>query len=721
MANDQEWQHYPPSARPAEGAPNILLVLTDDVGFGACSTFGGLIPTPHLDAAASRGLRYNAFHTTAMCSPTRAALLTGRNHHSVGFGAISNYSVDAPGYTSILPKSAASVARLLRDAGYDTAMFGKNHNTPEWEAGPLGPYDRWPLGLGFNYFYGFNAAQTDQFSPALVENLNPIRPARYPDYHLDRDLADRLIHWSRVQRAMRPDHPFFAYLAPGTLHEPHQAPPDWLARFEGAFDQGWDAAREEIFARQKAMGLLPDHAVLTPRPAYLPAWDSLSPEARAFHARQMEAAAAQLAHCDHQFGRILAALDEDGRLENTLIFFVQGDNGACQEYQHGNTNYDLYGVVTETPEQMIPKRDLVGGRDYHGTYHPGWGWAMNTPLAESKQIASHLGGIRNGLVVSWPKGIAARGEVRGQFGHVIDIVPTILELIGLDLPKAVDGHDQQPIEGTSLAYSFAHPTAAEAHDEQYFEMLGNRGLYQRGWMASTIPERPPFGDTSGLTPLTYDWGLYDLTRDWSQSTDIAPDHPERLAALRARFEECALRYGLYPIANDQVARLNHDFRPRPLTGEGPRAYPPGETRYRNAAFPEMLPGWQAEALVEITAQDATFPILHSGSRFGGADMVVKGAAVFTLNPTGRPEDRVTLATAKLAPGIHRIGVKFGPARPSEVVMTCDGVEVARAVADKFPSPMNPETFVGAPAIDDEAPVPASGGRLLRLTVTPGRA
>lgn len=491
MSADPEWSHYPPIPKPPKGAPNILLVLTDDVGFGACSAFGGSIPTPNLDRTADRGLRYNAFHTTAMCSPTRAALLTGRNHHSVGMGAISNYSVDAPGYTSVLPKNAATIARYLRDTGYDTAMFGKNHNTPEWEAGPLEPFDRWPLGMGFNYFYGFNAAQTDQFSPALVENLNPIRPPREDGYHLDRDLSDRAAHWIQLQKALRPDHPFFVYLAPGTLHEPHQAPPEWIERFRGAFDKGWDATREEVFARQKALGVIPDHAKLTSRPPYIPAWADLPEEERAFYARQMEAAAAQLSHCDHQFGRLLATLEEGGWLDDTLIMFIQGDNGACQEYEYGNTNYDLYGIVTETPADMIPKRDLVGGPDYHGTYAPGWGWAMNAPLAESKQVASHLGGIRNGLVVSWPNGIAARGEVRGQFGHVIDIAPTIFDILGLELPELVDGAPQQPFEGTSLAYSFADATAPERHTEQYFEMLGNRGLYQHGWLASTIPERPP--------------------------------------------------------------------------------------------------------------------------------------------------------------------------------------------------------------------------------------
>jgi arylsulfatase len=697
----QRWDHYPTTTKAPSAAPNVLVVLTDDVGFGACSTFGGIISTPALDQLAASGLRYNAFHTTAMCSPTRAALLTGRNHHSVGFGSISNYSIDAPGYTSVLPKSAATIAKVLRENGYDTAMFGKNHNTPEWELGPLGPYERWPLGQGFNYFYGFNAAQMDQFTPALVENINAIRPPIVADYHLDKDLADHAIHWFQVQKALRPDHPFFIYWAPGTLHEPHQAPGSWIDRYRGKFDAGWDIVRGEVFEEQRSLGIIPSDAVLTPRPEYIPAWNTLTSNTKKLYARQMEVAAAQLSHFDYQFGRVVEELRERGELDNTLIIFVQGDNGAAQEYEFGNTNTDLFGILTETPETMLPKLDKLGGTDSHGTYAPGWGWVMNTPLAESKQVASHLGGIRNGLVISWPDRIKACGEVRTQFGHVIDIAPTIYEAVGIIPPETFDGVPQRPIDGLSLVYTFDDPEAPDRHVEQYFEMLGNRGLYQHGWMASTVPPRPPFADTSGLDPATFDWALYNLSVDWSQSTDISVANPGKLHSLQVRFEEIAEQFQVYPIGNDQVARMKGDYRPHALTGTGPRLYPAGNTRYRESAFPPIGPGWKGTATVNLSAMEASGPIFSMGSKFSGAFFGVEnGKPSFVLNPTGEEEHFTTICSERrLELGESKIEVSITKTQPPIAIMSINGSQVGSAEVLAFPSPMTPETFVGEFAID----------------------
>lgn len=709
------WLHYPDVATAPKGAPNVLLVLTDDVGFGACSTFGGPIPTPALDRLAATGIKYNAFHTTAMCSPTRAALLTGRNHHAVGSGAITNFAVDEPAYTSSLPKSAATIARVLRDGGYDTAMFGKNHNTPEWELGPLGPFDRWPVGLGFNYFYGFNACQADQFNPPLVENMNAIRRPQEPNYHLDRDLANRAINWFQVQKALRPDHPFFIYWAPGTLHEPHQAPADWIGKFRGQFDQGWDELRKQVYERQRSQGIIPPEAVLTQRPAYLPAWDSLPEDHRRLYSRQMEVAAAQLSHFDHQFGRVIDALDAQGELENTLVIFIQGDNGAAQEWEFGSTNSDLFGLKEETPDLMLPKLEALGGPDVHGVYSAGWGWAMNAPLAESKQIASHLGGIRNGLVISWPNYIQARGEVRSQFGHVIDIAPTVFEAAGITPPASIDGVEQQPIEGVSMVYSFNNPDAVDRHLEQYFEMLGNRGLYQNGWMASTLPVAPPFGDGAGNKPEDFDWALYDLKCDWSQSTDVQESYPDRLSELKNRFEYYAEKHALYPLANDQVARMYGAFRPLATTGTGPRTYPPGPTRYRASSFPAVKPGWKGTVRVQLANGNETGVIFASGSRLSGTRMYVEtGVPVFVLNPTGNEADMTIISGSfVLKPGENSIDVIIAS---EEISMIVNGFQAGSAKLGMVPNQVTPETFVGEHGIDDYHNPSDAGFQLLSLTV-----
>jgi len=604
------WRHFPAAPTAPKGAPNVLLIMTDDVGFGSASTFGGLIPTPTFDELAAKGLRYNEFHTTAMWSPTRAALLTRRNAHAVASGSITNVAVDEAGYTSVIPKSAATIARVLRDNGYDTAFFGKNHNTPLWQTGPMGPFDNWPNGWGFDYFYGFNSAAEDQVRPALTENRNAVEPSADPDYVFDRDMTDHLLNWLNVKQSQKPDNPFFIYLSPGTMHSPHYAPADWVARFNGKFDMGWDKTRAQIFERQKAMGIIPKNAKLTPRPDAVPAWDSLSAEAKRTYARQMEVAAAQLAFFDEQTGRIIAQLKASGQYDNTLIIYLQGDNGASMDSRRGAVQelQSLIGVEP-TEQELIDKWDQNGTRQSYSNYHSAWAWAQNAPFPWGKQIASHLGGLRDGLVISWPKRIKATGAIRSQFHHVIDVAPTIYDAAGVTPPATVDGVSQQPIDGVSMVYSFDDARAPSARTEQYFEMLGNRSFYKDGWLASTTPGGPPFSrPTTPLDPNSFKWELYNLSVDYSQSTNLAAKNPQKLAELQAGFDAAAKRYNVYPLTADLLGRVGLDKRPSVLAGRDHIVFHPGETRYPQGTFPALAPGWTMTADLAVTGNAAQGPV-----------------------------------------------------------------------------------------------------------------
>jgi arylsulfatase len=702
-----DWRHFPQPPRPPEGAPNVLLILTDDVGFGATSTFGGPVPTPTYDALAAQGLRYNRFHTTAMCSPTRAALLTGRNHHAVGTGAIADLALDEPGYTSVIPRTAGSIARVLKDHGYDTGFFGKNHNTPEWETGPMGPFDRWPNGFGFDYFYGFHGKATDQFAPLLVENRNPVDPpADDPDYHLDRDLADRLIHWLRIQNSLRPDNPFFAYLAPGTLHSPHQAPPEWVEKFRGAFDDGWEAMRERTFARQKAMGIIPEDAVLTPRSDWFPAWESIPQDMRPIYARQMEVAAAQLAHNDFQVGRIVEALRRSGQFENTLIIFIQGDNGASLESFYGalNENMALQGCET-TPEDLRRAPLEHGGRDTCANYAAPWAWATNTPFQWGKQVASHLGALRDGLVMCWPRRIKHGGAIRTQFHHVIDIAPTIYQAAGLTPPEMLDGVPQQPLDGVSMVYSFDDAEAPSPRTRQYFEMLGYRSMYRDGWMASTTPERPPWHRaTTPVDPAAYAWELYDLGADYSQSDNLAARQPDRLSDLRRDFEEEAERFNVEPISAFSLQRVDPANRPSALADCPSFAFYPGPTRYSAHVFPPFERGGRIEAAVQVAAAEANGPVLVKGDVIGGAGLYLSaGRVVYVHNPTSRTEERIVLETAgRLGPGRHEITVTASPvggegSRAARLQLAVDGAVEGFAELPVYHVPPG-DAFVGRRAV-----------------------
>lgn len=514
---------FPQPVRPPKGAPNMVVILLDDVGFGQFSVFGGGVPAPNMEKLAQEGIRYNRFHTAGICSPTRAALLTGRNPHNAGFGLVAELATGYVGYVGAIPRSTATVAEVLRQHGYATAMFGKNHNTPAWEGGPAGPFHHWPNAQGFDYFYGFNGWGTSNWQPLLYENTRPAPPSRDPNYHLTTDLANHAIDWVRAVKSSDPERPFLLYFATGATHAPHHAPKEWIARFKGKFDQGWDRYREETFARQKALGVIPANTKLTPRPAFIPAWDSLSPEQQRLFARQMEIFAGFGAHTDHEVGRVLEAVRALPDADNTLIVYIVGDNGASAEGgATGEINEiapanGLHAEGAFTPEVVA----ALGGPKYNNHFAWGWAWAMDTPFQYYKQVVSHLGAIRNPLIVSWPARIKADGAVRSQFHHVIDIAPTLLEAAGIEAPVSVNGVAQKPVDGGSMLASFIDPKAPERRLTQHFEVFANRGIYHRGWFASApLAVNPADPDRARLDPDKLTWELYNLVDDFSQAVDL---------------------------------------------------------------------------------------------------------------------------------------------------------------------------------------------------------
>ncbi|MCB1679074.1 MAG: arylsulfatase [Halioglobus sp.] len=541
-----------PQVHAPANAPNVVVVLLDDVGFGAASTFGGPSRTPALNALAKDGLRYNRFHTTAICSPTRASLLTGRDSHVANVGAVLNSANSYPGYQGVLKKETATIAQMLREKGYNTAAFGKWHLAPAWETSPSGPFDRWPTGVGFEKFYGFLGGETDQFDPTLYEGTTPILRPAGDDYHLSEDLVDQAIRWMRVQHSVTPDKPFFMYLATGATHAPLQVPREWIERYTGQFNQGWDVMREDIIARQKKLGVIPADARLTPRPAELPAWDSMGKDEQRVASRLMETYAAFLAHTDAQVGRLVQALKDSGQYDNTLFIYIVGDNGSSAEGGlKGSINYmgALQGLQESTATQL-QRLDDIGNASTYAQYPAGWAWALTAPFQWVKQIASHLGGTRNPLVVTWPDRIKDRGGLRSQFSHVNDIAPTILAAVGLEMPATVDGVKQLPMDGSSLLPSFLDGAAPEHHTTQYFEVHGHRAIYNDGWMASARHDRLPWtvGVRRGPTPFEDDvWELYNLAEDYSQAHDLARENPAKLEEMKTLFNREAKRVGILPL------------------------------------------------------------------------------------------------------------------------------------------------------------------------------
>ena len=555
---------YPRPVTAPKGAPNVLLVLLDDVGFGMCSTFGGPVPTPHLDKLAKNGLIYNQFHTTALCSPTRAALLTGRNHHSCGTGVIIEMGTGYPGYTGIIPRSTSVVAQTLRDNGYATAMFGKAHNTPEPEISPAGPFHNWPTGQGFEYFYGFNQGETNQYFPTLYRDTRPVAQPKSPDqgYHFMADMTDEAITWTQNVRAANPNKPWFNYFSTSGIHAPHQPPQEYRDKYRGKFDYGWDRQRELTHARQLEMGMIPKGTKLTPRDPNIPSWETRSADEKKVYTRLMENYAGYMDYTDHEVGRLIDSLAASGELENTLVMYVVGDNGASAEGGLEGTFSELASLIGVQLglESTIKRIDEIGGPRSEPHVPVGWAWAMNTPFQWTKQVASHFGGTRNPLVVHWPRGIKAKGQIRDQFHHVIDVVPTILEACQISEPKVVNGIAQKPIEGVSMLYSFEDAKAPSRRQTQYFELATNRAIYSDGWVACSRYGYPWMTAGRGMDFIDAPWELYHIRDDFSQAVDLAAKQPGKLQELKAKFLEESKKYDVFPLDPRFSERLDPKLR-----------------------------------------------------------------------------------------------------------------------------------------------------------------
>jgi arylsulfatase A-like enzyme len=681
---------YPPIEPlvPPESAPNVLLILLDDVGFGAAGTFGGPCRTPTADRLAAGGLRYNRFHTTALCAPTRQALLTGRNHHSVGMGSITETATSAPGNSSLRPNTKAPLAMTLKLNGYSTAQFGKCHEVPVWQSSPLGPFDAWPSGGGgFETFYGFIGGENNQWDPALYDGTTPVEPPGTPEegYHLTEDLADRAISWVHQQKALMPDKPFFVYFAPGATHAPHHVPKQWADRYQGEFDDGWDAQRERTFWRQKELGVIPADAELTVRHDEIPSWDDMPDELKPVLAREMEVYAGFLEHVDYHVGRLIDAIDDLGVLDNTIIYYIIGDNGASAEGTLNGAFNELANfngmAALETPEFLLSKMEEFGSPSSYNHFAVGWAWAMDTPFQWTKQVASHWGGTRNGTIVHWPNGISERGGLRSQFSHVIDVAPTILEAADLPEPAMVNGVQQSPMEGTSMLYSFNEADQPERHDLQYFEMFGNRGIYYKGWSAVT-KHRTPWVMVGRPPALDDDvWELYDGT-DYSQARNLVAERPEMLAKLQRLWLVEATKYNVLPIDDRGAERLEPSMAGRPtlIRGDSQLFFPGMGRLSENSVVSIKNKSFSVTAEVVVPEGGVEGVIIAQGGRFGGWSVYTKaGNAKFVYNVLGIQE--FTIASEVPIPaGTHQIRVEFaydggGLAKGGNVTLYYDGTEV----------------------------------------------
>jgi arylsulfatase len=674
--------------RPPKAAPNVLIVLLDDVGFAASSAFGGLIDTPVADRLAANGLRYNRFHTTALCSPTRQAMLTGRNHHSVGMGGITEIATSAPGYNSIRPNTAAPLAETLKLNGYSTAQFGKCHEVPVWETSPLGPFHAWPTGGGgFEHFYGFIGGETNQYAPAIYDGTTPVEPDRTPEegYHFTEDMTDRAIEWIRQQKALMPDKPFFAYYAPGATHAPHHVPTEWSDKYKGKFEQGWDALREEILARQKEMGVVPEDAELTARPEEIPAWDEMPEDLRPVLARQMEVYAGFLEHTDYHVGRLIDAFEDLEVLDDTLVYYIVGDNGASAEGTLNGTFNELLSLngaaALETAEFMAERIDGFGTPAAYNHYSVGWAHAMDTPYQWTKQVASHWGGTRNGTIVHWPNGFGARGEIRKQFHHVIDIAATVLDVAGLPEPVDVHGVQQMPLHGVSMTYSFDDPKADERRETQYFEMFVNRGIYHKGWTAVTRHSTP--WEVGAQLP-TYDddvWELY-APDDWTQANDLSREQPEKLAELKRLFLIEAARYNVLPLDDRRVERFNADLAGRPTLIRGSSQLLFGGMRRltEHSVLVIKNKSHAVSAQIEVPEAGAAGVIIAQGGAFGGWSLYAhEGRPTYCYNLFGLRRFKCQ-GESPIPAGEHQVRIEFdydggGLAKGGTVTLYVDGKKV----------------------------------------------
>ncbi len=692
-----------------EKAPNIVIVLIDDMGFGASETFGGPVHMPTMDRLASTGLKYNRFHTTSLCSPTRVALLTGYNHHSNNAGSIMETATQFPGNTGVRPQSITPMAEVLRQNGYSTAAFGKYHETPPWEISNSGPFDRWPTHSGFEKFYGFIGGETNQWAPLIYDGTTQVELPDDPNYHFTTDMTDKAISWVRFQQALSPDKPFFIYYAPGATHAPHHVPASWAEKYKGKFDQGWDAVRKETLERQKKMGIVPSTTQLAPKPTDIKDWDKLSADEKKLFTRQMEVYAGFGEQTDYEVGRLVSAIEGLGVMDNTLFIYIAGDNGASAEGQMNGMFSEMtyFNAVPEKVEDMLKHYDEWGSPSTYPHYSAGWAVAMDAPFAYTKQVAADFGGTRNGMVIHWPAGIKSKGELRSQFGHVIDIAPTVYEATHIPAPSMVNGIAQDPIEGTSLAYTFNSAVAPEKHTLQYFEMFGNRAIYQDGWLARAVHraawlQKPP-------QSLADDpWQLYNTNEDFSLSNDLAKQNPDKLNALKSSFMHEAEIYHVLPLDDRLLERTNAELMGRP-TVMGNRT---------SVTYGEGMKGMGVDVFIDLRNKSYTITadievekgangvIVCQGGRFGGLSLYMKkGKPAFTYNYIGL-ETTSIVAKKSLAAGKYTLVYDFkydggGAGKGGKATMLVNGEKVAEGVLSK--------TQPGIFSVDDLADIGTDDG------------
>jgi arylsulfatase len=718
---------WPPLPAPPAGAPNVVIILLDDVGFGQTSTFGGPVPTPNLDKLAAQGLRYNRFHTTAICGPSRAALITGRNHHNVATGFLAEWATGFPSYNNMIPRSTATVGEILKYNGYSTSWFGKDHNTPDWESSIAGPYDRWPTGMGFDHFYGFIGGETHQYYPVLFENTTPVEPSKTPEqgYHFMTDMTDKAIQWLRYNKSVAPQKPVLLYFAPGAAHAPHHAPKEWRDKFKGQFDAGWEAVRDATYQRQLQKGIIPPGTKLTARPDWVKPWDTLSPDEKKLYARFMENYAGYLSFADSECGRLLDAIKELPDADNTLIFYIVGDNGASSEGGMQGTINEIAGLngIQARLEDNLKEIDKIGGPDTEPHYPLAWAWAGNAPFQWVKQVASHFGGSRNPMVVSWPARIKDVGGMRSQFAHLIDIVPTILDVASIPAPGTVDGIEQKPMDGVSIASTFGDPKARPVRERQYFEVFTNRAIYDHGWIAAaqhTLPWR------QDLAPGHWEndkWELYNIDEDYSEANDLAAKNPAKLAELKKLFDEEADKNHVYPFDDRGSARLAAP-KPSPGGSDPDRTkftYYAGATRLAEAASPNTKNrSHRISAVIEMPEKGGEGVIVASGGSSSGYSLYVKdGKLAYHYNWFDR--ERTNLVSSQPLPtGKSTVTVEFaydggGLGKGGEAVIGINGKDVGRArIANTVAGRFGIDTFgvgsdTGSPVADTyAAPFPFTG-------------
>ena len=731
--SESEWPELP---APPAGAPNVVVILLDDVGFGQTSTFGGPVPTPVLDQLASQGLRYTRFHTTAICGPSRAALITGRNHHNAGSGFLAEWATGFPSYNNMIPKSTATIGATLKGNGYATSWFGKNHNTPDWESSVAGPFDRWPTGMGFEYFYGFIGGETNQYYPVIFENTKAVEPDKSPEegYHFMADMTDKAINYMQYSKAVAPDKPLFMYFAPGAAHAPHHAPREWSTKFKGKFDAGWEKVREETFQRQLDMGIIPKDTKLTPRPEWVPAWDTLSSDQKKLYLRLMENFAGYLAYTDHEIGRLIDAIHQLPDADNTLIIYVVGDNGASAEGGPDGTLNEVKALNGfSTPmEENLKHIDEIGGPNGEPHYPVGWAWSGNAPFQWVKQVASHFGGTRNPMVVSWPAQIKDVGGIRTQFLHLIDVVPTILEAAHLPAPKTVDGVVQKPMDGVSFLSTFYDANAKPVRDRQYFEVFSNRAIYDNGWIAAaqhTFPWRQDYA------PGNWDndtWELYNIDDDFSEANDLAASNPEKLAEMKALFDEEAKKNNVYPLDDRGTGRI-YEAKPSPGGSDPNRkhfTYFAGAARLAETAAPNTKnKSHTITAEINIPDKGGDGVLVAEGGSGGGFALYIKdGKLVYEYNFFD--EDRyIVTSTEKVPVGKSTLKMDFiyegkegEMAKGGDIMLYANGNKIGEGKMDKsIPGRFGIDTFgigvdTGSPVSKDYSPPFAFAGDILKVEI-----